>query len=183
MNHAHHDLILRGARVIDPSQDIDRVTDLRFTNGKVAAIGDGLAGDANTEVRDVKGKIEDKAAFRKAVQPMYDDLKAVPAVAALAARESDDIEAVVEVKASLQCKREIADSSGDKTNDDGGSTTNETSTWCDGNEASNCSRSSTQRGCVSCFDLFNDEPCNHAACCCKLCVDEGLCGKTICCKS
>ena len=37
-----HDLILRGARVIDPSQNIDRVTDVRFTAGKVAAIGDGL---------------------------------------------------------------------------------------------------------------------------------------------
>ena len=34
------DLILRGGRVIDPSQDIDRITDVRFTNGVVAAIGD-----------------------------------------------------------------------------------------------------------------------------------------------
>jgi dihydroorotase len=57
MTQPHHDLILRGARVIDPSQDIDRVTDVRFTDGKVAAIGDALAGDANTEVRDLKGKI------------------------------------------------------------------------------------------------------------------------------
>ncbi len=57
MTQAHHDLILRGARVIDPSQDIDRVTDVRFTDGKVAAIGDALAGDANTEVRDLQGKI------------------------------------------------------------------------------------------------------------------------------
>ena len=37
MTQPHHDLILRGARVIDPSQDIDRVTDVRFTAGKVAA--------------------------------------------------------------------------------------------------------------------------------------------------
>lgn len=51
------DLILRGARVIDPSQAIDRVTDVRFTNGVVAAIGDKLAGDAGTDVRDVGGKI------------------------------------------------------------------------------------------------------------------------------
>ncbi|MCZ4315842.1 amidohydrolase/deacetylase family metallohydrolase [Comamonadaceae bacterium G21597-S1] len=57
MTQAHHDLILRGARVIDPSQDIDRVTDVRFTDGKVAAIGDALSGDANTEVRELKGKI------------------------------------------------------------------------------------------------------------------------------
>ena len=52
-----HDLILRGGRVIDPSQDIDRITDVRFTNGVVAAIGDKLAGGAGTEVREVRGKV------------------------------------------------------------------------------------------------------------------------------
>ena len=35
-------------QVIDPSQNIDRVTDVRFTNGTVAAIGDALAGGADT---------------------------------------------------------------------------------------------------------------------------------------
>ena len=48
-----NDLILRGGRVIDPSQDIDRITDVRFTNGMVAALGDKLAGGPDTEVRDV----------------------------------------------------------------------------------------------------------------------------------
>jgi dihydroorotase len=57
MNPESHDLILRGARVIDPSQNIDRVTDVRFTDGKVAAIGDQLAAGPATEVRDVRGKI------------------------------------------------------------------------------------------------------------------------------
>jgi dihydroorotase len=52
-----HDLILRGGRVIDPSQNMDRVADVRFTAGAVAAIGDRLVGDRNTEVRDVSGKI------------------------------------------------------------------------------------------------------------------------------
>ena len=52
-----HDLILRGARVIDPSQNIDRVTDVRFTGGRVAAIGDALSGGPGTEVRDLRGKI------------------------------------------------------------------------------------------------------------------------------
>lgn len=52
-----HDLILRGARVIDPSQNLDRVTDVRFTNGRVAAIGDQLAAGAGTEVRELVGKI------------------------------------------------------------------------------------------------------------------------------
>ncbi len=53
----HHDLILRGARVIDPSQDIDRVTDVRFTAGVVAAIGERLDAGPATEVRDVGGQI------------------------------------------------------------------------------------------------------------------------------
>ena len=52
-----HDLILRGGRVIDPSQNIDRIADLRFTDGKVAAIGDQLSGGPDTELRDVAGKI------------------------------------------------------------------------------------------------------------------------------
>jgi dihydroorotase len=42
------DLVLSGARVLDPSQNIDRVTDVAFSEGKVAAVGDGLAGDAMT---------------------------------------------------------------------------------------------------------------------------------------
>ncbi|HBY29306.1 MAG TPA: hypothetical protein DEH75_22640 [Bradyrhizobium sp.] len=37
------DLILRGGRVVDPSQKLDAVTDVAFAGGKVAAIGQGLA--------------------------------------------------------------------------------------------------------------------------------------------
>src|SRR5204862_4337472 len=47
-----YDLILKGGRVIDPSQNIDRVTDVAFSGGKVAKVGDNL-GDA-TETRDVR---------------------------------------------------------------------------------------------------------------------------------
>jgi dihydroorotase len=49
-----NDLVLKGGRLIDPAQRIDKVTDVAFANGKVAAIGDGLTGK-NT--RDVAGKI------------------------------------------------------------------------------------------------------------------------------
>lgn len=49
-----NDLVLKGGRVIDPSQNIDKVTDVAFAGGKVAAIGDNLAG---REVRDVTGKL------------------------------------------------------------------------------------------------------------------------------
>lgn len=49
-----NDLVLKGGRVVDPSQGIDRVTDIAFAGGKVAAIGDGLSGK---DARDVAGKI------------------------------------------------------------------------------------------------------------------------------
>jgi len=48
------DLVLRGGRIIDPSQNLDRVTDVAFKDGVVAAIGDGLPGQI---VRDVSGFI------------------------------------------------------------------------------------------------------------------------------
>jgi len=50
------DLVLRGGRVIDPSQGLDRVTDVAFSNGKVLAVGDGLGGTGSA-VRDVSGLI------------------------------------------------------------------------------------------------------------------------------
>lgn len=49
-----YDLVLKNGRVIDPSQGIDRVTDVAFANGKVAAVGDGLTA---AEARDVTGRI------------------------------------------------------------------------------------------------------------------------------
>src|SRR5579864_763508 len=51
------DLILRGGRLIDPSQKLDAVTDVAFAAGKVAAIGDRLSADGATDVRDVSGRI------------------------------------------------------------------------------------------------------------------------------
>jgi dihydroorotase len=52
-----YDLILTGGRVVDPSQNIDRVTDVAFTDGKVAKVGDGLAKGASSDVRDVSGHV------------------------------------------------------------------------------------------------------------------------------
>lgn len=50
------DLVLTNGRVIDPSQNVDRVTDVAFSGGKVAALGDGLAA-RGAATRDVAGKI------------------------------------------------------------------------------------------------------------------------------
>ena len=49
-----NDLVLKGGRLLDPSQGIDKTTDIAFAAGKVAAIGDGLDG---RDVRDVSGRI------------------------------------------------------------------------------------------------------------------------------
>ncbi len=49
-----HDLVLRGGRVIDPSQGLDRVADVAFSDGRVAEVGDGLVG---REVVDAGGSI------------------------------------------------------------------------------------------------------------------------------
>src|SRR5262252_3958103 len=52
-----YDLILRGGRVIDPSQKLDAATDVAFSGGKVAQIGPALKADTETDVRDLSGFI------------------------------------------------------------------------------------------------------------------------------
>jgi dihydroorotase len=50
-----YDLILKSGRVIDPASGIDRVADVAFVDGRVAAIGDKLSGAE--QIRDVAGLI------------------------------------------------------------------------------------------------------------------------------
>ena len=50
------DLVLAGGRVVDPSQSLDAVLDIGFTNGKVSEIGQGLA-DRAAQVRNVRGLV------------------------------------------------------------------------------------------------------------------------------
>ena len=52
-----YDLILKNGRVIDPSQDLDRVLDVAFANGRVGAIADDIAPGSSANVRDLSGKI------------------------------------------------------------------------------------------------------------------------------
>ena len=42
-------LLIRGGRVIDPAQDIDRIADLRIVDGRIAGIGPGDTGAARAE--------------------------------------------------------------------------------------------------------------------------------------
>ena len=51
-----YDLILKGGRLLDPSQNLDMTGDIAFTAGRVAAIGPTL-GSAGAVVQDVSGKI------------------------------------------------------------------------------------------------------------------------------
>jgi dihydroorotase len=48
--------VAAGGRIVDPSQSIDAVLDIGFTNGKVSGIGQGLAEGA-AQVRNVRGLI------------------------------------------------------------------------------------------------------------------------------
>src|SRR5262245_58778908 len=50
-----YDLILRGGRVIDPSQKLDEVTDVGFSQGNVARIGSELKAHSGTDIRHVPG--------------------------------------------------------------------------------------------------------------------------------
>jgi dihydroorotase len=52
-----YDLILRGGRVIDPSQSLDAIADVAFSAGKVARVGPRLDADGTTDMRDVSGQI------------------------------------------------------------------------------------------------------------------------------
>src|SRR5947207_915093 len=49
------DLAISGGHVFDPGEGIDRVTDVAVADGKIAAVGPGLARDAR-EVIDASGK-------------------------------------------------------------------------------------------------------------------------------
>ena len=52
-----YDLILEGGRVVDPSQSVDRVTRVAFSDGRVAAFGDDIDTAGCPDVRDVSGLI------------------------------------------------------------------------------------------------------------------------------
>jgi len=47
---AHFDLLVKGARLLDPAQGIDRVSDIAVHQGKIAAIGDLAAESADQSV-------------------------------------------------------------------------------------------------------------------------------------
>ena len=51
------ELVLKGGRVIDPSQNLDGIADVVFADGKVTAVGRDASHARDAEVRDAKGLI------------------------------------------------------------------------------------------------------------------------------
>lgn len=54
---AEQAVLLKGGRVIDPSQGIDDVLDVLLVDGKVAAVGEALDAPEGADVRDVSGLV------------------------------------------------------------------------------------------------------------------------------
>lgn len=52
-----YDLVLKGGRVIDPSQNLDCVGDVAVADGRIAAVDDGIDSSRAREVFDVAGRI------------------------------------------------------------------------------------------------------------------------------
>jgi dihydroorotase len=52
-----HDLILKGARVFDPSQNHDGICDVAFADGRVSGFGRDLPAGPGTQVREMEGAI------------------------------------------------------------------------------------------------------------------------------
>jgi dihydroorotase len=51
------ELVLKGGRVIDPSQNLDGIADVVFADGKVKAVGRDAPHGRDAEIRDAKGRI------------------------------------------------------------------------------------------------------------------------------
>src|SRR5688572_13399288 len=54
---APHDLLIRGGRIIDPSRGVDRIADLAISNGRIAAVGLGIAPEGAKETIEAVGKL------------------------------------------------------------------------------------------------------------------------------
>ena len=54
---AQYDLVIRGGRVLDASQHLDRMADVAIQNGKIAAIRPHIASSEAAEMIDASGKL------------------------------------------------------------------------------------------------------------------------------
>ncbi len=54
---AEYDLLIRGGRVIDPSRNVDRLSDVAIKGGKIAAVQPNIAASTAAETIDATGKL------------------------------------------------------------------------------------------------------------------------------
>jgi dihydroorotase len=54
---ADRPMVLKGGRVVDPDQGIDRVMDVLLADGAIVGLGDGISAGDDAEVRDVSGLV------------------------------------------------------------------------------------------------------------------------------
>ncbi len=54
---AEYDLVIRGGRVIDPAQKIDRIADVAIRAGRIASIRPNIPADAAAKAIDAKGQL------------------------------------------------------------------------------------------------------------------------------
>src|ERR1700722_5492839 len=54
---AEYDLLIRGGRVLDPEQRLDRVADIAIRDGRISAIRPNIAPSAAKDVLDATGKL------------------------------------------------------------------------------------------------------------------------------
>jgi dihydroorotase len=54
---AEYDLVIRGGRVIDPAQKLDRIADVAIRAGRIAAIRPNIGADAAAQSLDAQGKL------------------------------------------------------------------------------------------------------------------------------
>ena len=52
-----YDSILKGGHVVDPANNVDEIFDVAINKGKIESVSDSLAGQGDTELFDVSGKI------------------------------------------------------------------------------------------------------------------------------
>jgi predicted amidohydrolase len=91
------DTLLRGGRVIDPKTETDRVADLLIADGRVAAIGDGLAAPTGADVVDAAGLI---------VGPGFVDLHShVHSIAGQRLQAMDGVTTALDLEAGLMPHR------------------------------------------------------------------------------
>jgi dihydroorotase len=57
MSEGHYDVVLRGGRVIDPSQSLDATLDVGVTGGRIAAVAPALPSRSARDVVDVRGQL------------------------------------------------------------------------------------------------------------------------------